>query len=972
VRRLAERLGGRADTERAARLRRRLWPLPYLALASPALAAVGHLLFTGGTARKLPARALLEVLATVVLLAATYASMRAGSALRERVRRGGAWRGAFVGLGLLVVAGALGRVDQAVLPNLYDYLHTALTVATWLVVGLALACIADGGALSNKLVAPGVLVLTTTLFVCVASFATALVTMDGAPDVRVALFDAHASNSRSLMMGLEPLLTEARHASADSVTRARRARERRRVLASGEGLPVWEDAHVLLVTIDALRADHLGAYGYARPTSPALDAIAEEAVVFERAYAQAPHSSYSLSTLMTSEYVHETVALSSALPEDTLATALNRARYDTVALFPLGIFHTEGERLARYRDTSFGFERTDHRDLDATMKTDAAIDALRRVARAGEPRSFVWVHYFDAHEPYQDTTFGTTDVDRYDSEIRHVDTEVERLLESAASILTREIVLVVTADHGEEFRDHGGVYHGSTLYDEQVRVPLLLRAEGLGARRVRAPVEVIDIAPTLLGMVGAPRPPAMRGDDLRALALGRVEDVGPAFSSVGMKRMVLAPPYKLVADLRYDLFELYDLDRDPRERDNLARREPERLEDMRGELFAWLDALRAPPGANDGALRDPRLAALERARLGDRRAAETLVETLSDPDEDRALRASAARALGELDVRSARRALARGLADDGGGVATECAVALGRLYDQRAREPLASALAIEDTRDRARVAVALARLGDPRAVPHLADAARDAEDRRDAAEAVRRLGLLAGPAAFEPLVALMGEFDTRRHALLALGTVHDPRAHDVLVRALAEDTHASMRDAAVQSLGQRGDPRAIPLLSALARDEPGLRLTTESLVRLDAIARGAVGGADLAPTEDEGTREGIGACEARREDDIWHFRDQTSCETSAPRASIRLAPPPEDADGDVTVIVRLRRVDAADPTRVSVTIGAAETIALEVDGSWSEPRFHVPRAALALPDLRAVLDVGAATVAIDHVLLLAP
>src|SRR5690606_7471572 len=114
------------------------------------------------------------------------------------------------------------------------------------------------------------------------------------------------------------------------------------------------------------------------------------------------------------------------------------------------------------------------------------------------------------HEPYRETRFGTTDMDRYDSEIRKVDDHLGRLVREARARLQRDVIVVISADHGEEFRDHGGLYHGSTLYEEQVRVPLIVSAPDLAPRRVRAPVELVDVAPTLLGMLDRPVPASMR------------------------------------------------------------------------------------------------------------------------------------------------------------------------------------------------------------------------------------------------------------------------------------------------------------------------------------------------------------------------------------------------------------------------------------------------------------------------------
>ena len=144
---------------------------------------------------------------------------------------------------------------------------------------------------------------------------------------------------------------------------------------------------------------------------------------------------------------------------------------------------------------------------------------VERIKQRGEPPSLLWVHYFDVHEPYQETTFGSGELDRYDSEILHVDRELARLICELEARFEREVVIAITADHGEEFREHGGVYHGSTLYDEQVRVPLVAaRARARARRASRRPSRSIDIAPTLLGAVGVPVPASMRGRDLRALA----------------------------------------------------------------------------------------------------------------------------------------------------------------------------------------------------------------------------------------------------------------------------------------------------------------------------------------------------------------------------------------------------------------------------------------------------------------------
>src|SRR5207245_5056344 len=137
--------------------------------------------------------------------------------------------------------------------------------------------------------------------------------------------------------------------------------------------------------------------------------------------------------------------------------------------------------------------------------------------------------------------------------------EVGRLLDYVHGAVERPTIVVVTADHGEEFHEHGGAYHGSSLYDEQVRVPLFFVVRGLAARRVGPPVDLVDLAPTILGLLRVEAPGRMRGHDLRPLLAGVAPTWrAPVFATVMQKKMIVVWPYKLVADLRYGLFELYD------------------------------------------------------------------------------------------------------------------------------------------------------------------------------------------------------------------------------------------------------------------------------------------------------------------------------------------------------------------------------------------------------------------------------
>ena len=194
-------------------------------------------------------------------------------------------------------------------------------------------------------------------------------------------------------------------------------------------------------------------------------------------------------------------------------------------------------------------------------------------------RAFLWVHFFEPHEPYEKRPahdFGNGDVDRYDSEIAYTDAAVGRLLRYLDKHRPGAIV-ILTADHGEEFDEHGGRYHGTTLYDEQIRVPLIIAVPGVPPHVVRGPVELVDLAPTVLGLLDIPVPVRMRGTDLGPwLASPPAPDdrLAPAFAEVDEQRMVASARDKLICDVAKGFCAYYDLVADPGERRNLAEAQP--------------------------------------------------------------------------------------------------------------------------------------------------------------------------------------------------------------------------------------------------------------------------------------------------------------------------------------------------------------------------------------------------------------
>lgn len=308
------------------------------------------------------------------------------------------------------------------------------------------------------------------------------------------------------------------------------------------------DPHrVVLVFIDTLRPDHLGVYGYERDTSPALDAWAEQAVVFENARSVAPWTLPTTRAVITGEHPE----LYDQTP--TLAERLS-ARGWATAVFAGNVYLSSNFDMHR----GWGHHQVEHKP---GARTEVA--RARQWLEANPDRdALVMLHFMDVHLPYEEprayasrwagarpdrlstSRFTRSQVllagldpagqqyvrDRYDGAIRFVDDTLAPLLDDLD-----DAIVVIFSDHGEEFWDHGDFEHGHTLYDELLRVPLIVRAPGLAPGRVQAPVSLLDLTPTVLDLVGVEAPTrgdslvaAMRGDptalatlDRRDIAFGR-------------------------------------------------------------------------------------------------------------------------------------------------------------------------------------------------------------------------------------------------------------------------------------------------------------------------------------------------------------------------------------------------------------------------------------------------------------------
>jgi arylsulfatase A-like enzyme len=890
-----------------------------LLVAAP-LALVAWLLFTGGRARRMPGLIVLRPLVWAALTAMTSLSLALAGRVVAALRRRAAGARAAGALALVVAAQVLHAVDHRFLPRLYEYLHAGLGALTALALAGAFALLAPARSARH-----GMLVLAAAG----VGLPLGWHLLGRWDNVRAEVFGVHAPFVRHVVVALESARTAPDPASpADlAARRARYARERATREAPGLALPRAPGAHVLLVTVDALRADRLGRRAGGASLTPTLDALSARGVVFERAYAQAPHSSYSITSLHTSEYLHETVPLGQRQPLPTLADTLGTRGYHTAALYTNGIFFTEGERLTVYRDRHLGFRRADHVDRRADAQAQAAMREIDDVVRRGEPPSLLWVHFFDTHEPYAST--GPTPEARYDGAVRAVDDALARVLAHARRALARDLVVAVTADHGEEFGEHGGVYHGSTLYEEQVRVPLVLAAPGLAPARVAAPVELLDLAPTLLGLVDVVPPPSMRGRDLRPLALrgAPAEGSGPVFAAVNTRTMVVRWPHKLVADLRFGVSELYDLARDPFERTNLAGAEAAPVAALRGELAAWIDVL----GQSAAERRE-----IARGLLGDRAAIPALAALARDDAAPRSLRLEAIDILASFGDLAAVAPLAALLADPCPAIADRAAAALGTVGDARARDRLRDAVVRDEPETRARAALALARLGDLGAVPALVELFHTGDEPARLA-AVDALGALRARDALEVLLDALTDDHLRYRAVLALGRLADPATFACLERLAREDRADDVRANAAAALGITGAREMVPFLASLARDDGAQQYAASALGVLGAIGREVEGWDARSPVGD-----GWSACGRAEDGPVWRYLDARAC---AAEGTARVVLRVRGAGRARVMVVRAR---GAGP--LGIEVAGREVARLPAGEGWHQWRVPLPAGTFAEGD----------------------
>jgi len=410
------------------------------------------------------------------------------------------------------------------------------------------------------------------------------------------------------------------------------------VMASGCGDPESaRSPNVLLISLDACRADHLGSYGYSRDTSPFLDRVAAEGVRFEWAFVNTHGTPPSHTTILSSLY-QET----HRVQLNDLKTLAHFRIPDNVRLlqehFREAGYRTLGVTAGGWMSAEFGYSRGfDVFDDRATTIEDGAQQVVEQVRQSsdGDQPLFVFLHTYEIHSPYDPPAayrslwgefpsrfeassenllainrdrLDANESDRlfitamYDAGVRYTDDILRGMFAELESLgFFDDYIVVITADHGEELGERGAYLHRKLLFDDLIRVPLIMRGTRVPTGTVRPElVSSIDIAPSLLAYAGIEVTARMEGRDLLSGERGAADEI---FSQYGSRRYAIRTrEWKLIFNTRSAVAKLYDLRADPQERENVFALYPDTGRALELRLREWRNGLQQLPvlgGASD-------------------------------------------------------------------------------------------------------------------------------------------------------------------------------------------------------------------------------------------------------------------------------------------------------------------------------------------------------------------------------------
>ncbi len=388
--------------------------------------------------------------------------------------------------------------------------------------------------------------------------------------------------------------------------------------------------NLLLVTLDTARADRIGAYGDIRAATPNLDRLAGAGVRCERAYTSAPLTLPAHVTLLTgrepqAHQVRNNGTYALRPEETTLAEVCRRAGYSTAAMIAAFVLEKKFGLAQGFDLYDDGLDKPPgETTFRSEIRGDRVLEKFRRwLDGSPPPPFFCWVHLYDPHAPYEPPApFSERFAgDPYRGEIAYSDEIVGRLLaELERRGLAQDTLVVAAGDHGEGFGEHGESGHGIFCYEESLRVPLILHQPRLLAagRVIRGPLGLVDVMPTLLELLRLPAPAGMQGRSFAASLRGGKDPESRALyfeSLYGLEEMGWAPLSGILSGrLKYIALprpELYDLQADPAERENLFLKRNAQAKALARELDAYLEGT----VARDAAALRPRQSRSDQERL---------------------------------------------------------------------------------------------------------------------------------------------------------------------------------------------------------------------------------------------------------------------------------------------------------------------------------------------------------------------
>jgi arylsulfatase A-like enzyme len=390
---------------------------------------------------------------------------------------------------------------------------------------------------------------------------------------------------------------------------------------------VQSSRSVIVIEMDSLRADHVQSYGYPRATTPNILAFSRRATVFQQAYPAASWTRPSIQSFLTGRYNSElNTSISGNAPlkanHPTLATVLRSYGYATAAFYNTAQLNPAVSNIQGGFDTFVDYGESGGADK-LNARVAVGVERTINFLRSARSPAFVFLHVLDPHHPYvpQRNYFGDIPTEKYrnsysfatgapdfdpkqvlpcymakdlstipemvqlyDSEIRELDVEVGRLLQFIDNDSRyRDALVIITSDHGEEFAEHGGLFHGARFYEESLRVPLIIRDPtrrySVG-RNVDSVVSQVDVLPTILDLLGIVVAPSdysgtsllqyfgRRGGRPRETAV--IERIGCGFDPIVAVRK---GPWKMIIRLTRPKVEFYNLPDDPGEKNDLAQRQ---------------------------------------------------------------------------------------------------------------------------------------------------------------------------------------------------------------------------------------------------------------------------------------------------------------------------------------------------------------------------------------------------------------